>query len=286
MKFDYATAFERNIGILSKAEQAQLQGSRVAIAGLGGTGSAQVHALARTGIGAFNLADPDTFDLANFNRQVGATVQTLGRHKAEVSGEMVHSINPEADVRLFPKGVCSDSIDQFLIDVDVVVDSLDFYCFEERFLLYSAARERGLWVFSAIPLGFGFSLLAFDPGGMRFEDYFGFQKDMPERELIVSFSAGLAPKPLLTRYLSLGDVVMKQGRLPSISVGAATLMIAGVVTTEVVNQITGKRPPLPVPSITQYDALLRKFRRRTYPMGMRSPLQRLKKAILRRKLPL
>ena len=69
MEFDYDTAFERNIGILSKADQQRLRSSRVAIAGLGGTGSAQVHALARTGIGAFNLADPDTFELANFNRQ-------------------------------------------------------------------------------------------------------------------------------------------------------------------------------------------------------------------------
>jgi len=165
MKFDYSTAFARNIGFLSEDEQGQLRGSRVAIAGLGGTGGAQVHALARMGIGAFNLADPDTFELINFNRQLGATMETIGRHKAEVCEEIVHSINPEADVRLFPSGITSDSIDQFLIDVDVVVDSLDFYCFEERFLLYARARERGLWVLTAPPLGFGFTFLVFDPGG-------------------------------------------------------------------------------------------------------------------------
>ncbi len=284
MKFDYSTAFARNIGFLSEDEQGQLRGSRVAIAGLGGTGGAQVHALARMGIGAFNLADPDTFELINFNRQLGATMETIGRHKAEVCEEIVHSINPEADVRLFPSGITSDSIDQFLIDVDVVVDSLDFYCFEERFLLYARARERGLWVLTAPPLGFGFTFLAFDPRGMCFEDYFGFRKDMPERELVIAFSAGLAPKPYLLRYLSMGDADMKLGRLPS--VGAAPFMIAGVMATEVVNLITGKTPPLVVPTVIQYDALLRKFRRWTYRMGMRGPIQTLKKAILRRKLPL
>lgn len=284
MKFDYSTAFARNIGFLSKAEQEQLRGSRVAIAGLGGTGGAQVHGLARMGIGAFNLADPDTFELINFNRQLGATMETIGRHKAEVCEEIVHSINPEADVRLFRSGISSENIDQFLIDVDVVVDSLDFYCFEERFMLYASARERGLWVLTAPPLGFGFTLLAFDPRGMRFEDYFGFHKGMPERELVIALIAGIAPKPFLRRYLSPGEIGMKQGRLPS--VGAAPLMIAGVIATEVVNLITGKMPPLAVPSIIQYDALLRKFRRRTYRMGMRSPLQALKKAILRKKLPL
>jgi hypothetical protein len=284
MKFDYSTAFARNIGFLSEAEQQRLRGTRVAIAGLGGTGGAQVHGLARMGIGAFNLADPDTFELINFNRQLGATMETIGRHKAEVCEEIVHSINPDADVRLFPSGISAETIDEFLIDVDVVVDSLDFYCFEERFLLYASARERGLWVLTAPPLGFGFTLLVFDPGGMRFEDYFGFREGMPEREQVIALIAGIAPKPFLMRYLSLGDIGMKHGRLPS--VGAAPLMIAGVIATEVVNLITAKTPPLAVPTVIQYDALLRKFRRRTYPMGMRGPLQALKKAILRKKLPL
>ncbi len=287
MKFDYSTAFARNAGFLSRAEQEQLRGSRVAIAGLGGTGGAQVHGLARMGIGTFNLADPDTFELINFNRQLGATMETIGRRKADVYEEIVRSINPEADIRLFTSGISSETIDQFLIDVDVVIDSLDFYCFEERFLLYARARERGLWVLTAPPLGFGFTLLVFDPRGMRFEDYFSISKGMSERELVIAFSAGLAPntpKPFFLRYLNLDDIDMEQKRLPS--VGAAPFMIAGVMATEVVNLITGKTPPLAVPTIIQYDALLHKFRRRTYRMGMRSPLQTLKKAILRRKLPL
>ena len=281
MQFDYATAFARNIGFLSEVEQERLRGTRVAIAGLGGTGGAQVHGLARMGIGAFNLADPDTFELINFNRQLGATMATIGRHKVEVCEEIVHGINPDAEVRLFPSGIAPDNIHEFLTDVDVIVDSLDFYCFEARFLLYAAARERGLWVLTAPPLGFGFTLLVFDPKGMRFEDYFGFSKGMPERELVIALIAGVAPKPFLMRYLSLSETEMKQGSMPS--VGAAPMMIAGVIATEVVNQITRKTPPLAVPTVIQYDALLRKFRRRTYPLGMRGPIQTLKKAILRKK---
>ena len=130
--FDYDIAFQRNLGFLTKTEQAKLKKSRVAIAGLGGTGGAQVHALSRLGIGAFNLADPDIFELANFNRQLGANMDTLGRSKAVVMQELVYSINPEADVQLFDTGINRENIAQFLDGVDVVVDSLDFYCFEER----------------------------------------------------------------------------------------------------------------------------------------------------------
>lgn len=280
--FDYHTAFARNLGFLSEAEQGELRKARVGIAGLGGTGGAQVHALLRMGIGAFNLADPDTFELVNFNRQSGATLETIGRPKAQVMAELVRSINPEADVRLFGEGISPANIDSFLDGVQVVVDSLDFYCFQERFLLYSRARSRGLWVVTAPPLGFGFTLLNFDPAGMRFEDYFGFSPEMDERELVVSLVAGIAPRPFLMKYLNLGVTELGDRRLPS--VGAAPFIIAGVIATEVVNIINRKTALLAVPSVLQYDALLRKFRRRTYPMGMRGPIQKLKKAILRKKL--
>ena len=280
--FDYFAAFQRNLGFLTRAEQERMRASRVAIAGLGGTGGAQVHALCRLGIGKFTLADPDTFELVNFNRQLGATMSTIGRSKTAVLAELVREINPEADVRLLQEGIGPENIDRFLEGVDVVVDSLDFYCFKERFLLYRNARDRGIWVLTSPPLGFGFTLLTFDPKGMSFEDYFGFADGMDEFELSVALIAGIAPRPWLMSYLNKDGLDPASHRLPS--VGAAPFMIAGVIATEVMNLITRKKPVMAVPEILQYDALLRRFRRTRYPLGMRSPLQRAKKALLRRKL--
>lgn len=281
--FDYDEAFQRNLGFLSTEEQQRLRAACVAVAGLGGTGGAQVHALARLGIGRYRLADPDTFELVNFNRQMGANMHTIGRRKTEVLAEAVLDINPQAEVTRFDDGIHAGNIDAFLDGVDVVVDSLDFYCFQERFLLYGAARRRGLWVLTAPPLGFGFTLLAFDPHGMRFEDYFGFRPDMSERDLVVSLIAGIAPRPYMLRYLQLDIPQLGGRRLPSL--GAAPFLIAGVITSEVVNLLTGKTRPLAVPTVYQFDALLRAFRLKTYPMGMRGPLQRVKKWMLNKRLP-
>ena len=281
--FDYFTAFQRNLGFLTRQEQEKLRHARVAIAGLGGTGGAQVHALCRMGIGAFNLADPDVFELVNFNRQIGATMNSIGRAKTAVMAELVQSINPEADVRLFATGVSPENIAQFLDGVDVVVDSLDFYCFRERFLLYRNARERGIWVITSPPLGFGFTLLVFDPKGMSFEDYFAFEEGMSEFELSVSLIAGIAPRPWLMQYQTQGGLDPAGHRLPS--VGAAPFMIAGVIATEVMNLLTRRQPSIAVPELIQFDALLRRFRRARYRWGMRGPIQRLKIALLRRKLP-
>jgi len=256
-EFDYDVAFQRNLGFLNKAEQQKLKNSRVAIAGLGGTGGAQVHALSRLGIGAFNLADPDIFELANFNRQLGANMQSLGQSKAQVMQELVHSINPEADVQLFATGINQNNIAEFLDDVDLVVDSLDFYCFKERFMLYQAARQRNLWVLTSPPLGFGCTLLIFNPKGMTFEDYFGFDKEMGEQQLADLLVAGIAPDAYMLQYLNQGGLDLEKHQLPS--VGAAPFLVAGIISTEVMNLLTGKQPVVSVPEIIQFDALLHQY---------------------------
>ena len=86
--FDYDQAFARNIGWVTRAEQASLRGKRVAIAGLGGVGGSHLLALARLGVGAFNIADFDTFETANRNRQAGSFESTLDRPKVEVLAAM------------------------------------------------------------------------------------------------------------------------------------------------------------------------------------------------------
>ena len=87
----------------------------------------------------------------------------------------------------------------------------------------------------------------------------------------------------MLKYLDRSRPDFEGRRLPS--VGAAPFMIAGVMAAEVSRILTGKGQAMAVPTIYQFDALLRQFRRRTYRFGMRSPIQRLKRAILNRVLP-
>ena len=86
-RFCYEQAFSRNLGWLTEWEQQALRGKRVAISGMGVVGGFHLLTLARFGIGAFNIADLDRFELVNLNRQVGATLSTIGRPKSEVMAE-------------------------------------------------------------------------------------------------------------------------------------------------------------------------------------------------------
>src|SRR5437762_5773317 len=85
--FSYEEAFSRNLGWLTEWEQQALRHKRIAIAGMGGVGGFHLLTLARFGIGAFNITDLDKFELVNFNRQIGATVETIGRSKVQVMAE-------------------------------------------------------------------------------------------------------------------------------------------------------------------------------------------------------
>src|SRR5574338_73934 len=199
-RFEYDEAFSRNIGWVTTKEQEALRSKRVAIAGMGGVGGGHLLTLARLGIGAFTISDFDRFDIANFNRQAGATLATIGRPKVDVLADMALQINPDLDIRRFPDGVSQDNLDDFLRDADLYVDSLDFFAFAARRATFAACRRLGIPAITAAPLGMGTAVLVFLPGGMSFEEYFCLE-GCNEEEMGIRFLFGLSPGMLQRGYL-------------------------------------------------------------------------------------
>ena len=280
--FDYDTAFARNVGWVTRAEQRILSCKRVAIAGLGGVGGIHLLTLARLGIGAFSIADPDSFELANFNRQIGASQETLGRAKTEVMTEMARGVNPAVDLRIFPQGVDERSLDTFLDGVDLYVDGLDFFAFGVRRATFAACARRGIPAITAAPLGMGGATLLFMPGGMTFEDYFCLDGHA-EFEQAIRFLIGLAPAMLHRGYLMDPDAVdLVAHRGPSTVI--ACQICAGMAAAEALKILLKRGRLRAAPAGMQFDAYSGKLRRTLRPGGNRHPLQRLAIAIARRQL--
>src|SRR5687768_6881316 len=170
--FDYGTAFDRNIGWVTGAEQQALRAKRVAIAGMGGVGGFHLLTLARLGVSRFRIADLDTFELANFNRQAGAGMSTLDQPKVDVLASMARDINPDAEIDIFPGGVQADNLDAFFRDVDVYVDGLDAFAFGAREAVFAHCAAKRIPATTAAPLGMSTALMNFLPGHMTFEEYF------------------------------------------------------------------------------------------------------------------
>jgi molybdopterin-synthase adenylyltransferase len=280
--FDYDTAFSRNLGWVTRDEQQALRGKRVAIAGLGGVGGLHLLALARLGIGRFHLAEFDRFELANFNRQVGASMRTLDLPKLDVMTALARGINPDLEIVPFDAGMSTQNIGAFLDGIDVFVDGLDFFAFAARELVFGACHARGIPAVTAAPLGMGAALLNFVPGGMSFADYFGFA-ECAESEKPIRFLLGLAPAMLHRRYLAdLSFVDLRGGKGPSTAM--ACHICAGVAATEALKLLLHRGSVVKAPRGVQFDAYRNKLTHTWRPWGWRNPLQRLVAAIARREL--
>ncbi|GJJ03644.1 hypothetical protein RugamoR64_41820 [Duganella rhizosphaerae] len=279
--FSYQQAFARNIGWVTQAEQSVLRGKRIAIAGMGGVGGVHLLTLARLGVGAFHIADFDTFDIANFNRQVGATMSTLGLPKVEVLAGMARDINPEVQIARFPGGVNSGNLAQFFEGVDLYVDGLDFFAFNARQATFAACARLGIPAITAAPLGMGTALLNFLPGQMTFEQYFGWGS-LPDEEKALRFLVGLAPAGLHARYLvDPSSINLKEQRGPSTIMGCE--LCAGAAATEALKILLNRGPVDAAPRGYHFDAYRNKLVRTWRPGGHRHPLQRLTMMLVKRR---
>lgn len=90
--------FQRTEMLLGTEAMNKLAASRVAVFGLGGVGGHAMEALVRTGIGAIDLIDFDTVDITNLNRQIIATVDTIGQDKTEAAARRAAAINPDCKI--------------------------------------------------------------------------------------------------------------------------------------------------------------------------------------------
>jgi len=278
--FNYEKAFSRNIGWVTASEQQALRGKCVAIAGLGGVGGAHLLTLSRLGIGAFHIADFDTFDIANFNRQAGAMTSSLGRRKTDVLSNMARDINPELQLTVFDKGVTEQNLDAFLNGVDLYVDGLDFFAFTARKAVFPGCAQRGIPATTAAPLGMGAAVLNFLPGGMTFEEYFRWD-GCSEDQMALRFLIGLSPAMLQRGYLvDRGAVDFRARKGPSTPM--ACEICAGMAATEALKILLHRGHVVTAPRGVHFDAYRNKMVTTWRPWGNANPIQRLALAIASR----
>ena len=278
--FDYEQAFSRNIGWVTREEQQTLRRKTVAIAGMGGVGGSHLLTLTRLGVGRFHIADLDTFELANFNRQAGAMLSTTGQRKVDVLAKQARDINPDLDLKLFPEGVTQDNLKGFLSNVDVYVDGLDFFSLDIRRAVFAACDQARIPAVTAAPLGMGAALLNFLPGGLNFEQYFCLE-GQTEEEQLVRFLLGLSPAMLQRGYLVDPSAVdFAQHRGPSTAM--ACELCAGLAATQVLKILLHRGRVIAAPRGLHLDAYRNKLVTTWRPGGNRHPLQRLALQIARR----
>lgn len=144
--------FSRSRMLLGEEAMNKLAASRVAVFGVGGVGGYVVEALARSGVGEIDLIDNDEVVLSNLNRQIIATMDTIGRDKVDVMAERILSINPDAVVHRHKCFYLPETAGQFDFSAyDYVVDAIDTVTGKIQLILQ--AKEAGVPVISAMGAG-------------------------------------------------------------------------------------------------------------------------------------
>lgn len=90
--------FERLSLLIGEQELSRLSQKTIMLFGLGGVGGYVLEALVRSGVGNFVLVDNDKVTINNFNRQILATCDTIGKFKTEVAEKRALSINPDCKI--------------------------------------------------------------------------------------------------------------------------------------------------------------------------------------------
>ena len=147
--------------------QRRLEAARVLVVGAGGLGSPSAYYLAAAGVGTLRIADDDVVDRSNLQRQILHAEARIGQPKVVSAAQTLAALNPRVRVEAVQKRVTSDSVDDLVADVDVVLDGADN--FPARYLLNDACVKHGKPMVYGAVHRFEGQLAVFDAGRRRGE---------------------------------------------------------------------------------------------------------------------
>lgn len=215
--------FGRTQLLLGKEAMERIASSHAAVFGLGGVGGYVCEALARSGVGTFTLVDSDRIDISNLNRQIIATLDTVGMYKTEVMKQRMQRINPKAAVHTRNCFFLPENADEFdFSEYDYVVDAVDTVTAKIELIL--RCRSAGVPIISS--MGTGNKL---DPGRLKVADIYETQicplarvmrRELKKRgveRLTVVYSDEPPIRPILPEGDGPGAEDMAQGTADSVS---------------------------------------------------------------------
>ncbi|HWQ45119.1 MAG TPA: HesA/MoeB/ThiF family protein [Methanosarcina barkeri] len=132
----------RQIMLFGEEGQEKLKNAKIFVAGAGGLGSPVSTYLAVAGIGKIIIADFDSVDLSNLNRQFLHHEKDIGRAKIKSAEEKLLSLNPEIKVETIREKITDENAGSLVPPCDLIIDALDN--FDTRHVLNRLAVERNI----------------------------------------------------------------------------------------------------------------------------------------------
>src|SRR6195952_2747591 len=107
------------------AGQQKLKAARILVIGAGGLGCPVLQYLAAAGIGTLGIADGDSVEVSNLQRQVLYNDTEIGQSKALTASKKIRTLNPNIKIQTHRVNIDSINALEILKDYDVIVDGSD-----------------------------------------------------------------------------------------------------------------------------------------------------------------
>lgn len=161
---------QTRLGEIGIEGQHKLASSKVMIVGCGALGSVIAMYLAGAGVGNLILADFDTVDISNLQRQVFYKEDETGCSKAEITARNVRELNSQIDVKVMLAAITSRKLDSMESVPDLIIDAADNPA--TTYLLEKYCEQRGIAFSTAGVSGWRAQILSYIPGKTKFSDIF------------------------------------------------------------------------------------------------------------------
>lgn len=202
--------YSRQIAIEGFGEEAQkkLSAATVAVIGCGALGSMVAMQLAGAGVGCLVIADFDTVDISNLQRQFFFKNSDAGKKKVALMAESISALNPQVTVKTVDGIIGKSNSGEFLEGVGFVIDATDNPA--SKRIIEEICGEKGIPCCIAGVIGFHGQVMTIFPYSKKFSDVF-----------LVDENAGFTP-------CSIGGVI-----------GPAAALCASIQASEAIKCITG-----------------------------------------------
>jgi molybdopterin/thiamine biosynthesis adenylyltransferase len=179
--------YTRHSEFTTNQAQQSLHDARILVAGCG-AGSTILPHLARLGAGTNGcliLADPDTVDIENLNRQAYFEAD-LGVNKAEALARHVHMINSDVQVKIITEGITAQNVKSLIEGCTAAFDMIDIFVPAMSFALHDAAAAARIPIVTGVDFGEEVVTYVFDysdPSACTLRQFFGIPDSMPLSEI-------------------------------------------------------------------------------------------------------
>ncbi len=223
---------DENIELLKRAN--------VLVVGVGGVGAYAAEMIARAGVGRMTIADADTVNPTNINRQLVALHSTIGESKCDVLARRLRDINPELELKIVAKYIKDELTDELLDSdkFDYIVDAID--TLSPKVALIAGALNRSIPLVSSMGAG-----AKTDPTQMEIRDISKshhcplahmLRKRLHKIGIRKGFHAVFSPEPIREGAMVLCEEQNKKSNVGTISyipalfgIGCASVVIRGII---------------------------------------------------------